>query len=147
VPSIENVYQSEDFQAMHDKMISYFNKQQEESLEKSKSVIDEYSSLLTDIKQTRSSFSQELNANKKSNDGNGKVNVTEILKSHKERSEIERGFFFHTFYEILRQEFMPNQKSIFDRKDGHTVIDTIGRVNSADIKAVLKGRERFETAT
>lgn len=34
-----------------------------------------------------------------------KKDLTDLLKSHKLRCEIERAFFFHVFFEILKKHF------------------------------------------
>ena len=77
------------------------------------------------------------------------VDITEALRSYKLRSEIERAFFFHLFYEILRQQFglkgTQKEKDIFERKGGQVDISSI--INSKDIKAVIEGREAYENAS
>lgn len=77
------------------------------------------------------------------------VDISDALKGYKIRSEIERAFFFHLFYEILRQQFglvgSQKEKDIFERKGSHVDIPII--VSSRDIKAVIEGREAFEKAT
>ena len=83
------------------------------------------------------------------NNDKGIVDITEALRSYKLRSEIERAFFFHLFYEILRQQFglkgTQKEKDIFERKGGQVDISSI--INSRDIKAVIEGREAYENAT
>lgn len=77
------------------------------------------------------------------------VDITDALKAYKIRSEIERAFFFHLFYEILRQQFglvgSNKEKDIFERKGSQVDIPII--ISSRDIKAVIEGRAAFENAT
>jgi hypothetical protein len=48
------------------------------------------------------------------------VDMTDIIKSFKLRSEIERAFFFHLFYDILRDQFGLKgngpERDIFERQ-------------------------------
>jgi hypothetical protein len=80
------------------------------------------------------------------------IDITDAIKGYKVRSEIERAFFFHLFYEILRQQFgMGNslsarEKDIFERK-GNTVEVACQKISTRDIKAVVEGREMYEKAT
>ena len=71
------------------------------------------------------------------------------MKGYKVRSEIERAFFFHLFYEMLRQQFglsgSQKEKDIFERKGSQVDIPII--LSCRDLKVVIEGREAFEKAS
>ena len=122
------VFQSEQFLHMQDKMSSYFNEKSEENSIKGKQLLNQMDSLLNDIRDLNDSMQTQNKKAKTSNTINravaaaggqqnarqnntnstntnndkGIVDITEALRSYKLRSEIERAFFFHLFYEILR---------------------------------------------
>lgn len=79
------------------------------------------------------------------------VDLTETLRSYKIRSEIERAFFFHLFYEILRQQFglevKGKEKDIFERKATQVSMRSVNKVIGKDIKQVIEAREHFERAS
>ncbi len=79
------------------------------------------------------------------------VDLTETLRSYKIRSEIERAFFFHLFYEILRQQFglevKGKEKDIFDRKANQVSLQGVYKLIGRDIKSVIEARENYERAS
>ena len=156
-------------------MTSYFGSKYEEQVQQSKEVVDQFNQLLRDIKDTREHFQSETSKQPTATGKKGKpsvapgkgddlashkepksimtpearVDITEALKGYKLRSEIERAFFFHLFYEILRTQFgmsiSGEEKDIFDRKAD--TVNVQACLNSADIRAVVEGRARWEAAT
>ncbi|CDW89276.1 UNKNOWN [Stylonychia lemnae] len=160
---IENqVFQSEQFLQMQEKMSSYFNEKSQENAFKGKQLLNQMDQLLTDMRglnesiQTQNKKAKTAKQNLKKNgqtdqkdDESGIVDITEALRSYKLRSEIERAFFFHLFYEILRQQFglkgTPKEKDIFERKGSQVDISTI--ITSKDIRSVIEGREAYERAS
>lgn len=122
------VFQNEHFNQMHEKMTTYFNQKSEDNAKKGQHILDQMNAMLDEmktVKEQMTNLNQKYAVNKDKHEEVMKqkeetlVDVTEALKGYKLRSEIERAFFFHLFYEILRQQFgltvNGKEKDIFDR--------------------------------
>ena len=128
---LDRVYGSEKFKAMSEKMGGYFRDKGEEKVKAGEAIVDLFEQLVTDMKTTREELEKETdcileddNLNQEPQTKKGKneprtVDVTELLKEMKVRAEIERGYFFHLFYEILRQDYSqdPNERDIFESEE------------------------------
>ena len=82
----------------------------------------------------------------------GPKDLTEALKSHRLRCEIERAFFFHVFYELLRERFGDHSFSanleelqLFDKLGSEVSLTTSLESISADLRTTLDARREFDT--
>lgn len=105
---------------MQDKMQQHFNSRQEEAESQNSRLLAEIDALVKNVRNTREGLAKDnttleqsakaikaMISQRKNDNPNHQSpkDLTEALKSHRLRCEIERTFFFHVFYELLRERF------------------------------------------
>lgn len=82
------------------------------------------------------------------NDPDLLLDIGELVRGYRIRTDVERAFFFHLTYKILRDKLgmkiAPTDKDFFKNKS--KIVDT-NLDKNLDLKALLHGLEAYEVST
>ena len=152
---------------MQQKMQQHYYEKQKECDKQSMKILADLDSLVKNVKDSREQFTkdsaqldQQLKAIKSNQDREiaeahkatlPPQDLTEALKSHRLRCEVERAFYFHVTYELLKQRFgaflitSNKEQQLFEKMGQQLSLPALTNNISQELKDIQDARLRFES--